>query len=216
MVIGTAFASDQSTFVGTNQCPVGLVSGLSLDEEFGPGAQAATRCLEKRKKVKVVMQINQPCRSAAATSVKTCGAGRAYALGNLRNMLDDYEITHGMRPGVDFDVVAVVHGGGGELVLKDTRYTYDSASDAWMLTSGNNPFEGEVKALLDRGVKFQFCQNTTRSYLRSKTLPEASAVTGGATAQLIESDLRQRVTYTTAGVTAIADYQRLGYRYVQP
>jgi intracellular sulfur oxidation DsrE/DsrF family protein len=34
---------------------------------------------------------------------------------------------------------------------------------------------------------------------------------GGATEALIDG-----VEYTTAGVTAIADFQELGYRYVQP
>ena len=43
---------------GNNACPVGLVSGLPLDEEFGAGTQELTRCLERRHNVKVVVQVN--------------------------------------------------------------------------------------------------------------------------------------------------------------
>ena len=60
------------------------------------------------------------------------------------------------------------------------------------------------------GVKFYFCQNTTRSFVANGTLPPGN-VMGGATAQLIDG-----VEYVTAGVTAIADLQEQGYRYVQP
>lgn len=187
---------------GNNECPVGLVKGLSLNDEFGPGTSDLTRCLDRRHNVKVVMQVNKYCRDA----VSNADCKRAYALGNIRNMIADYEITNGMRRGVDYKIVAVVHSGGGGLVLKDAGYDGDGGP-----VSGRNQFEQEVKDLIAAGVDFYFCQNTTRGLIGKGTLPDATETAGGATAELIEG-----VKYTTAGVTAIAEFQQRGYEYVQP
>jgi intracellular sulfur oxidation DsrE/DsrF family protein len=116
-------------------------------------------------------------------------------------MINDYEITYGMVAGRDYEIVAVVHSGGGNLLLKDESY-----NGAGGLVTGRNKFQQEVMNLMDRGVKFYFCQNTTRGFIRNGTLPA-----GNATAQLIPG-----VEYVTAGVTAISDFQDQGYRYVQP
>ena len=56
-----------------------------------------------------------------------------------------------------------------------------------------------------------FLQNTTRGIIRNNTLPSAVEGAGGATAGLIDG-----VKYTTAGVTALAGFQQLGYACVQP
>ena len=186
---------------GNNECPVGLVSGMELDEEFGPGTDELTRCLKRRHKVKVVMQINKFCRDA----VTNANCTRPYALGNIRNMIKDYEITHGMEQGKDYEIVAVVHSGGGWQML-----TNDGSNGAGDPVSGRNQFEGVVKGLIADGVKFYFCQNTTRSFVNNGILPPGD-VEFGATGELIEG-----VEYTTAGVTAIADFQSRGYTYVQP
>lgn len=185
-------------------CPVGLVNGQTLDDEFGPGSAELTQCLERRHNVKVVMQINNFCRDAVPRS--QCAGNRAYALGNINNMIKDYEITHGMRAGRDYEIVAVVHSGGGWLVLKDSGL--DGNGDP---VSGRNQFEGQVRDLIDQGVKFYFCQNTTRGFIRNGTLPDSTESTAGATGELIEG-----VEYTTAGVTSIAEFQNRGYSYVQP
>ncbi len=187
---------------GNNACPVGLVQGLELDDEFGPGTQGLTRCLERRHKVKVVVQINQFCSTAASNASCT----RPYALGNMKNMIDDYEITHGMLQGRDYEIVAVVHGSGGWQML--TNEGLDGNANP---VTGRNQFEQQVRALIDAGVKFYFCQNTTRAFVANNTLPTADESPGGATAELIEG-----VEYTTAGVTALADFQSRGYTYVQP
>ncbi len=181
---------------GNNQCPVGLVSGTSLDNEFGPGTQELTKCLQKRNQVKMVVQINQ---------FKT-SAGGAYGLGNISNIIDDYEITHGMVRGRDYEIAVVLHGPGGMMALKDTSYNGAGAQ-----VSGRNPFEGQVKALLEKGVKFYFCQNTTRAYQNNGTLPRYQQIGISATDQLI-----QGVQYTTAGLTSIADFEAAGYAYIQP
>jgi intracellular sulfur oxidation DsrE/DsrF family protein len=208
---------------GNNECPVGVLPGkpgvpeTTLDLEFGSDTSNLTTCLNRRHNVKVVMQINKACRDSyvdADGNVKnTVGAcrgsldpdtidfGRSYALGNINNMINDYEITYGMVAGRDYEIVAVVHSGGGNLLLKDESY-----NGAGGLVTGRNKFQQEVMNLMDRGVKFYFCQNTTRGFIRNGTLPA-----GNATAQLIPG-----VEYVTAGVTAISDFQDQGYRYVQP
>jgi intracellular sulfur oxidation DsrE/DsrF family protein len=188
-----------------NECPVGLVNKLTLDDEFGPGSKELTRCLERRHRVKVVVQINKFCRDAAAT-VAACAEGRAYALGNINNMIKDYETTHGMVRGKDYEIVAVVHSGGGWLMLKDEGF--DGNGDP---VTGRNKFDDDVKDLIAKGVRFYFCQNTTRGFVRKGILPEVGETTGGATGELIKG-----VEYTTAGVTAIAEFQSKGYNYVQP
>jgi len=204
-----------------NECPVGLVTpDKTLDDEFGTGTQELTNCLERRDNVKVVMQINKPCRDSwvdgdnVKNNVAKCKRsstadldfGRSYALGNINNMLKDYEITNGMEAGKDFEIVAVVHSGGGYLLLKDESY---NGAGVWL--TGRNKFQREVENLMERGVKFYFCQNTTRGFMKNGTLPKTDVVAGGANAQLIDG-----VEYVTAGVTAIADFQSKGYRYVQP
>ena len=209
-VVGLSFGSIASadeaseTGMGNNECPVGLVSGKTLNEEFGPGSQELTRCLERRHKVKVVVQINEFCRDDVARP--DCAYNRAFALGNIRNMIKDYEVTHGMVQGRDYEIVAIVHSGGGWIVLKDEGY---DGNGNWV--TGRNQFEGQVRDLMDAGVKFYFCQNTTRGYITRNFLPAAGETTYGATGEMIEG-----VEYTTAGITAIVDYQRQGYMYVQP
>ena len=40
-------------------CPVGLIYGLTLEEEFGPAASALTRCLAVRNNIKVIARLNK-------------------------------------------------------------------------------------------------------------------------------------------------------------
>lgn len=190
---------------GNNECPVGLVSGMSMDDEFGPGTQALTKCLKKRHNVKMVVQINQFCTNPA-----DC-ASSPYGLNNIRNILDDYEVTHGMTAGRDYEMAVVLHSPGGRMALKDTGVRGDSTT-----ISGRNPFEGTIRGLMDRGVKFYFCQNTTRAYLSQPgtaitSLPKYLVTGISATDQMIEG-----MEYTTAGLTSIADFQTQGYQYIQP
>lgn len=205
-LLGLGFAGPATAGEGgNNACPVGLVNGMELDDEFGAGTDVRTRCLDRRHNVKVVMQINQYCRDAVPNA--DCADNRAYALGNIRNMIADYEITHGMEAGKDYEIVAVVHSGGGWQMLKDEGL--DGHGNA---VSGRNKFEQQVRDLIDAGVKFYFCQNTTRGFVRRGFLPEVTEATpAGATGELIEG-----VEYTTAGVTSIAELQARGYSYVQP
>ena len=203
-IIGLVTGGIANAGESNNKCPVGLVNDLTLNDEFGQGTDDLTKCLDRRHNVKVVMQINQYCRNDVPNA--DCPDNRAYALGNIRNMIKDYEITHGMVAGKDYEIVAVVHSGGGWQMLKD-----EGLDGTGKPVTGRNKFEGQVRDLLGQGVKFYFCQNTTRSFIRSDRLPDATETAGGATAELIEG-----VQYTTAGVTAIAEFQNRGYHYVQP
>lgn len=195
----SVFADDDHD---SKECPVGLVTGKTLDAEFGSGSQDATRCLAKREKVKIVIQANKFCRDAVSNPDCT----RPYALGNVAAMIKDYEITHGMERGEDYEMVVVVHSGAGPLVLKNEGFNGKGKSVA-----GRNQFEGLVKTLMSQGVKFYFCQNTTRGMMKKGALPSTMTTAGGATAEMIDG-----VEYVTAGITAIGDFQKKGYKYVQP
>jgi intracellular sulfur oxidation DsrE/DsrF family protein len=194
MLSGPALADkDGHDKGGNNECPVGLVNGMTLDEEFGPGSQELTQCNSVRHNVKLLIQLNQ---------YGTGSPNGAYGLKNITNVIQDYEVTYGMRPGKDYEIVAVVHSGGGPLVIQNgVNFTgIDGNSHTTV-----NAYEGDVRTLIDQGVKFLFCQNTTRSFIASNKLPP------DATSVLIPG-----VGYVTAGIAAIADLQARGYRYVQP
>ena len=121
-------------------------------------------------------------------------------------MIDDYEITHGMVAGRDYEIIGIIHSAGDFLAMKNDGYDGNGS-----VVSGRNQFESTVRALMDRGVKFYFRQNTTRGYIASNRLPTVGETAGGAGGEMTEG-----IGYTTAGLTSIADYQRRGYSYIQP
>jgi len=180
-------------------CPVGLVKGLTLDAEFGEGVQAKTRCLENRKKIKLVMQVNNACRDTTVVSTnsgyalenhaRSCGETRGYGIAQLKNMIADYKITHGIDAD-KLDLNVVVHGGGGTMLL----------DMPW------NKLKPAVTSLMAQGVKFYFCQNTVRGMAKKMGLPTPIFV----------SKVLPGVEYVTAGLTAVADFQKEGYMYIQP
>jgi intracellular sulfur oxidation DsrE/DsrF family protein len=124
---------------------------------------------------------------------RVCDGSGPDALGNMENMIKDYEITNGMKRGLDYEMIAIVHGSGGFLLLK------------------GNEYEDTVKHLMDEGVKFYFCQNTVRGFIRGHILPDYSTTGYSATDELIDG-----VEYVTAGFTAIADRQQRGWSVVTP
>jgi intracellular sulfur oxidation DsrE/DsrF family protein len=172
---------------GNKECPVGLVNGLTLDEEFGPGSSEITQCVTVRHHLQVAVEINRKCRGTMDEN-RVCDRSGPDALGNMENMIKDYEITSGMKRGHDYTMIAIVHGSGGFLLLK------------------GNEYEDRVQHLMDEGVKFYFCQNTARGFIRAGILTQ-----GAATSQLIDG-----VKYVTAGFTALADRQQLGWSVVTP
>ena len=189
-----AFASGDDDH-GKAKCPVGLVNNLTLNAEFGPGSSSITHCVKVRHHLKVVVEINRRCRSWSDSSSSGSCSGGPDALGNMENMVKDYEITNGMKRGRDYTMIAIVHGGGGRLLIK------------------GNDYESNVQHLMDEGVKFYFCQNTARGFIRAGILPDFTSDPAGdsATAHLIPG-----VEYVTAGFTAIADHEAQGWTVVSP
>ncbi|MDH5232706.1 MAG: DsrE family protein [Gammaproteobacteria bacterium] len=154
---------------------------LTLDEKFGDGTSAVTRFLSNTRKAKVLYQINETCKDA------TCAA--PYAIGNIINHVNDYEITHGMSKR-NYEIVVVVHSAGWRLVLDNNAASAHAIS---------NPFQAAVEKLLSNpSIKVLFCQNTAHGKAITKD-------------QMIDG-----IGFVTAGVSALADFQDQGYRYVQP
>jgi intracellular sulfur oxidation DsrE/DsrF family protein len=182
---------------GNTQCPVGLVNGLTLDDEFGGGTADLTHCLKKRHALKVAVEINRRCRSWSDSSPKgKCSGPGPDALGNMTNVLKDYEITNGMKPGLDFTMIAIVHGAGGFLLLNDDR----------------NPYKDTVMEMMEKhGVKFYFCQNTVRGFIRNGILTDPKTSGVPVAQQLIPG-----VEFVTAGFSAVADVQQQGWSVITP
>jgi len=178
-------------------CPVGLVSGMTLDAEFGDGASMLTRCIKTRDHVRLVVEINRYCRNddAAIDADGKC-AGGADALGNMKNIIADYKTTYGMVPGRDYKIVAVVHGMGGRMLLNNT-----GPNPAFV-----NAYGDAVKAMMDEGVTFYFCQNTVRGFMHAGFIGAGDAV----------NEVIPGVKFVTAGFTALSDFQSLGWTQVTP
>lgn len=182
-------------------CPVGLFAKdadgnlMNIDTEFGAGIQAKTQCLENRKKIKLVMQVNKACRDttivngALENHARSCGETRGYGIAQMKNMIRDYTVTHGIAAD-KLDLNIIVHGGGGTMLL----------DMPW------NKLKPAISALLEQGVKVYFCQNTVRGMAKKM----------GLTIPVFVSKVLPGVEYVTAGLTAVADFQKEGYMYIQP
>ena len=114
-------------------CPVGLIYGLTLEEEFGPAARALTRCLVFRDNIKVIARINKLEYNPGVSITRP-----------LTTMIEDYAITNGVR-GVE--IVALVHSGGLPLVLN--RFAPIPHPDSIL-----NIDQPIVEDLIMKGVKF--------------------------------------------------------------
>ena len=79
----------------------------------------------------------------------------------------------------------------------------DDAEVPW-----TNNLQPVVEELMDKGVKFYFCMNTLRGL--AKKLPFV-ADTEDLTSRVIPG-----VEFVTGGLTALADFQKQGYSYIQP
>jgi len=168
------------------QCPVGLVSGMTLDEEFGPEAADNTRCIQRRHDVKTMFAVN-----AYVTDPAHPDTSGPYALNQIQNVYNDYTITAGMKPGQDFSMIVVVHGPGGRLLLSDPT---------------QNRFVGKVQDLMAKGVTFYFCENTVRGFMRAGLLQQGDVASG----------VIPGVKFVTAGLAAMSDFESEGYKYVEP
>lgn len=139
---------------------------ISMDDKFGPGAQAVTRCLGETKDAKVVYQIN--------TLHKDANQNAPYAVGNILNHIVDFEKTHGMTS-ENYEIVVVVHSSGWPLVLNGAA----------------NPYASAMTDLVSRdGVKVLFCQNTAakKNVKLADMIPGIGFTTSGVSAL---SDLQE-------------------------
>ena len=209
--INQSVMADDDNDDDKNACPAGLFvrdaggNLMTIDDEFGAGTNAITSCLKKRKKIKVIMQVNKSCRDTAVVpdgagfKVKnhptTCDPGRGYGIAQMKAMIRDWTISNGINP-KRLDLNIIVHGGGGWLMMKDIPGHPAFA----------NKFEQDVKDLMASGVKFYFCQNTMRGFIKRNYLPATNA-----SARIIDG-----VEYVTGGLTSLADFQKRGYTYIQP
>jgi len=182
-----SLAEDAKDFWHSDNCPVNTKwiddagNPLSLDQKFGAGTQEMTRCLGQTKNVKVVYQINKLCKNDTCT--------KPYAIGNIINHINDYEITHGMTPD-DYEIVVVVHSKGWKLALDNQAIEKHLA---------NNPFQSQMEKLVNHpSVKVLFCQNTAHNK------------------GVVKVNLLKGIGFVTAGISAIIDLQEEGYRYIQP
>ena len=162
-------------------CPVGLINGLTLEEEFGPGASEITRCLDNDSDVLSVYPLNRLCKTDSCES--------PYAIGNINNAINDYEITNGLVLHEDYDITAIVYSTGALFAIDN---------NAAVLFPEQNPFQTQIEELLAKGVHIYLCQNTARAK-------------GIRTENLI-----QGIKFVTSGVTAIADLQLKDYALIQP
>ncbi|MGA1790377.1 MAG: hypothetical protein ACMUIM_02745 [bacterium] len=114
-------------------CPCGLVTGLTLDEEFGPGASQITRCLVMRYNIKVVYRLNHLEYTPGTPITRT-----------IQTAIDDYKITSGTS---DFKIAAIIHSAGLPLALN--RNTATPHPEAIY-----NDQQPVIEDLIARGVKF--------------------------------------------------------------
>jgi intracellular sulfur oxidation DsrE/DsrF family protein len=134
---------------------------LTFDEKFGAGTSDATRCLANTRRVKALYQINTLCKNAS------CAA--PYAIGNIKNAIKDYQMTHGMTPD-DYKIAVVVHSAGWKLVLND---------------ADTNPFKSDMEWLVAQpSVKVMFCLNTANSkgVMKADIIDGVGFVISGVTA----------------------------------
>jgi len=162
-------------------CPVGLINGLTLEEEFGLGASEITRCLDEDSDVLSVYPLNRLCKTESCES--------PYAVGNINNAINDYEITNGLMLHEDYDITAIIYSTGALFAIDN---------NAAIPFPEQNPFQTQIEELLVKGVHIYLCQNTARAK-------------GIRTENLI-----QGIKFVTSGVTAIADLQLKDYALVQP
>ncbi|MGA1840216.1 MAG: hypothetical protein ACMUIU_06275 [bacterium] len=117
----------------TGTCPVGLVTGLTLDEEFGPGASQITRCLIFTYGIKAIYRLNHMEYTPGTPITRT-----------IITAIDDYRITHGTT---DFKIAAIIHSSGLPLALNRNAATPHPEA----IYNDQQPV---IEDLMAKGVKF--------------------------------------------------------------
>jgi intracellular sulfur oxidation DsrE/DsrF family protein len=182
--------------------PVGTDPSIALDLEFGDGAQAITQCLKNRKKLKVVVRVDNTFMT------DPYGAARLNAplfLTNIEKMITQYETTHGLKIGKDIDI-RVVFSGTGAVLAATSHGIFAQAATRWnaanpanpIATGPVNPYRAIVERGMAVGMKFYLCQ-------------EASRTLGITMANKIPG-----INFVPAAHAATADFQMDGYAIIIP
>lgn len=207
----TAFAGQFSdAVVNKEPCPVnayptmplGTDPSIALDLEFGPGAQAITQCLKNRKKLKVVVRVDNTFMT------DPYGAARLNAplfLTNIEKMITQYETTHGLKIGEDIDI-RVVFSGTGAVLATTSHGIFANAAVKWntanplnpIATGPINPYRSIVERGMAVGMKFYLCQEASR------------------TLGINMSNKIPGVNFVPAAHAATADFQMDGYAIIIP
>lgn len=167
MFVSSASAVAGDDFLHSENCvgskwTDGAGNMITIDDKFGPGSQAVTRCLGQTKKAKVLYQINTYYKDPNA-AVK-----EPYAIGNINNHIVDFETTHGMTSD-NYEIVVIVHSAGWKFVLNNAT----------------NEFQAKMTDLVSKpGVKVLFCQNTAhkKNIKLADMIPGIGFTTAGVSA----------------------------------
>lgn len=173
----------------------------SMDDEFGAGAEAITKCLTVRHHAKVVISVETVF---PITPTGTANQQRATFLSNIDKMVRNYEI-HGMTIGKDVDVV-VVFSQVGALLATESHPVFAGANG---LHPGDptNSFRAFVDYGLAHGFKFYLCQEASRTLGINMT---------GSTVAPIKYKKIPGVNFVPGGMIAVADFEMLGYAVLVP
>jgi intracellular sulfur oxidation DsrE/DsrF family protein len=155
-------------------CPVEPYGVLTIDEEFGAGAQDITLCNRVRHHAKVVVSVGHPFL-IGPTGQPNRSSARYFS--NLDHMITNYEKVHGMTIGKDVDVVVVLLESGGALAATQHAIFNPVAGGAAVA----NPFIALVQQAMDKGIKVYLCQTAARSLgiNMSNMIPGIQMVPGG-------------------------------------
>jgi hypothetical protein len=110
-----------------------LVTGLTLDQEFGPGASQITRCIIFNYGIKVIFRLNHLEYTPGTPITRT-----------ITTAIDDYRITNGTT---DFKIAAIIHSAGVALALNRNA----AAPHPEAIYNDQQPV---IEDLIARGVKF--------------------------------------------------------------
>lgn len=180
---------------------------LTMAEEFGDtwidengnaypyDVQANTRCNKKKHDAKVVLQVDNHLATlyVAATATTPAKPATATWLSTRKEMLRNYAIQD-MTIGKDVDVVVVLSTVGATLAVKShARF----AGANVVATDYTNPFQAEIKAALDSGIKIYVCQTAARAL-------------GIKAMNLIDP----RIQFVPGGHISVADFQEKGYAHL--
>lgn len=169
-----ANAADPNAAANPQPCPVAPYGTLTMDEEFGAGAQDITLCNRVRHGAKVVVSVGHPFL-IGPTGQPNRASARFFS--NLDHMVKNYEQVHGMEMGKDVEVAVVLLESGGALAATQHAIFNPVAGGPAL----PNPFIALVQQAIDKGIKVYLCQTAARSLgiSMSNLIPGVLMVPGG-------------------------------------